>query len=793
MAIALTNTPSATQPRPLLAIDDLAELVEAARARAVGDHPGRRASVVLLEASRLGPLPAPDPGADPDEGPDRAHTALTVHARGEPVALLSVSDPDAHSVGDDELARLHEVADELGFALERLQLQRELGEARATAHEAWSQAAQGAFRTSVTGQLLTANQSMAMIAGYDTTEDLLAHVADVRDLYADPEQRTALLADLRSGGHVADRELQLRRRDGELVWVALTGRLSGDGEQVSIEGVIVDVSERKRAEQQLHWALQQASRREAMARSLAHNATLLLGPTAWGDALPEMLGSVAEAAGASRVTLFVNQTVDGHTVASRHYRWVLPGIYDPLEHATELDLLDYEAVGLADWMVDFAEDRCVAGLTREFAAGPRALLEALGVLSMGAAPIIVDGRWWGVLVFDVLGEERPWSEADLDVLHTTARMLAAKIERDERLAARARLAAIVDSSADAIITRAIDGTIVTWNRGATQIYGYAADDALGRHISLLIPEERGDDLASVMGSAAAGKTVHGYQTERLRADGSRIYVSITAAPVHDANGTVVAVASIERDITAEALVRHELERSNTELEQFAYVASHDLKQPLRTIRSYLDLLERRYGGDLDDGAREFVEFAINGADRMRTMIEDLLAYSQVGIEPTFEEVDCEDVLEEVIGNLRISISESNAHVATESLPEVIGDRNLLVQLFQNLVSNSIEHAGDVHPEIHVTAERDGDRWQFAVSDNGVGMTPAEQEDIFELFSSGPGATGSGIGLATCEKIVERHGGTIRVESEKGEGSTFYFTLPAVDAETETLAPHGSIN
>ncbi|APX97995.1 sensor histidine kinase [Natronorubrum daqingense] len=229
----------------------------------------------------------------------------------------------------------------------------------------------------------------------------------------------------------------------------------------------------------------------------------------------------------------------------------------------------------------------------------------------------------------------------------------------------------------------------------------------------------------------------------------------------------------------------QLKESNKSLEQFAYAASHDLQEPLRMISSYLQLIEQRYGNELDEEVDEFIEFAIDGADRMRGMIDGLLEYSRIDTEGgQLTETDLNDVLEDVRADLQMKINEHEATITSDSLPRVEGDPDQLRQLFQNLLSNAIEYSGDDQPTVAVEAERSGAEWQISVIDDGIGIDPDDQERIFEVFQrlhSHDEYEGTGIGLALCKRIVERHGGRIWVESEPGDGSTFTFTLPAIDA------------
>jgi light-regulated signal transduction histidine kinase (bacteriophytochrome) len=251
-----------------------------------------------------------------------------------------------------------------------------------------------------------------------------------------------------------------------------------------------------------------------------------------------------------------------------------------------------------------------------------------------------------------------------------------------------------------------------------------------------------------------------------------------------------------RDITArkraaEALERkaRELAASNAELEQFAYAASHDLQEPLRMIASYTQLLARRYRGKLDGDADDFMRFIVEGAERMQTLIRDLLAYSRAGrAAQTPARVDLQDCIHASLANLRAMLEESAAAVEVGLLPEFVGQRSQLIQLFQNLIGNALKYHGADPPRVHVSAERRGREWLFSVRDNGIGIDPQYREQVFDLFRrlhSRNEYAGTGIGLAICKKIVESHGGRIWVESEPDRGSAFYFTLPA---ESSTAAP-----
>jgi PAS domain S-box-containing protein len=247
---------------------------------------------------------------------------------------------------------------------------------------------------------------------------------------------------------------------------------------------------------------------------------------------------------------------------------------------------------------------------------------------------------------------------------------------------------------------------------------------------------------------------------------------------------VLAINDItERKKDDEVLARYarDLVRSNAELEQFAYVASHDLQEPLRMVSSYLKLIERRYKGKLDSDADEFIEFAVDGATRMKALINDLLTYSRIGTgKQELQWTDTQAVLNQVLADLRPTIEDSGAVVTSDPLPTLVAVEGQLDQLFQNLISNAIKFSSEKPPEIHIGAERVNNTWLFSVRDNGMGIDPQHAERIFVLFQrlqSRGQYPGTGIGLAICKKIVDYHGGRIWVESSPGQGATFYFTIP----------------
>jgi signal transduction histidine kinase len=243
----------------------------------------------------------------------------------------------------------------------------------------------------------------------------------------------------------------------------------------------------------------------------------------------------------------------------------------------------------------------------------------------------------------------------------------------------------------------------------------------------------------------------------------------------------VEVRERERAEATQAALSQDLQRSNAELEQLAYVASHDLQEPLRMVTSYMQLLEQKYGGGLDAEAHEFIAFAVDGAKRMQALINDLLTYSRVGSETIpMEPIDCNELLDNALKSLRLALAESGAGIQRGDLPVVLGNAAQLTQLFQNLLANAIKFRGEQPLRIGVSAAPDGPFWCFSVQDNGIGIESEYFDRIFVMFQrlhSRSAYVGTGIGLAICKKIVERHGGRIWVESTPGQGAAFKFTLP----------------
>jgi PAS domain S-box-containing protein len=366
-----------------------------------------------------------------------------------------------------------------------------------------------------------------------------------------------------------------------------------------------------------------------------------------------------------------------------------------------------------------------------------------------------------------------------------------KVARDlsESKESGAKYRGLLEAAPDAMVVVDALGQIVLVNVQTEKQFGYRRDELLGQPVKNIIPEGFAERLiADALRSAedaVAQQIGMGIELSGRRKDGSEFPIEIMLSPLESSEGILVTTAI--RDITwrkrAEAQLLHkvaELNRSNIELGQFAYIASHDLQEPLRMVASYTQLLARRYKGRLDSDADDFIAYAVDGASRMQRLIRDLLTFSRV--ETTGKEMvatSSEEALEQAILNLRGAVQESDAVITHDPLPDVLADEMQLVQLFQNLVGNGIKYTRARAPLIHVSVEVLQARCVFSVKDNGLGIDPQYFEKIFGMFQrlhKREEFAGTGIGLAICKKIVERHGGDIWVESQPGSGSTFRFSL-----------------
>ena len=370
-------------------------------------------------------------------------------------------------------------------------------------------------------------------------------------------------------------------------------------------------------------------------------------------------------------------------------------------------------------------------------------------------------------------------------------------ERKKNEEIKNQLASIVLNSGDAIYAMSIDGQIQSWNPGAEKLYGFIEKDAIGRNISIVVPEFKQNELNHLLNKVSKGERIEAFETKRQRKDESMLDVSLTISPIREESGLVTSVSAIARDITFKKQVEEELRRyaeelalSNEELYVFSYAASHDLQEPLRSIQNFIETLNKKYKKRLGPEMEEQIKAADDGVTRMYRLITDFLMYSRVGTERAIkEEVDCNKALKDALANLEVAVKESKAAIKQFTLPKVYGNYIQMTQVFQNLVANAIKYQGESKPTIEISAEKKDGMWLFAVKDNGIGIEQWFSERIFIVFQKlhdHRKYPGSGIGLALCKRVIEKHKGKIWFESEVGKGTTFFFTLPILE-ETKKQA------
>jgi PAS domain S-box-containing protein len=390
--------------------------------------------------------------------------------------------------------------------------------------------------------------------------------------------------------------------------------------------------------------------------------------------------------------------------------------------------------------------------------------ERFGLGCYAGSTITVDGETVGSICFaDREPVDKEFTEIQETFIELLSEWMSYELERAERERKYRRLTERISDAYYAVDT---EFTVTYWNDAMAERIDVAADDVLGENLWEHFPEIEETVVEESLREAMETQDPTSCEYYYEPAD---YWTALQIYPDEDG------LAVISKDITDRKAHEAELERSNERLQEFAYILSHDLQEPLRMVSSYVDLLETELDEYLDAETREYMEFAVDGANRMRGMIDGLLQYSRVETEgEAFKPVDVEAVVEGVRQDLQLSIDEADAELSIGSLPTIPADGDQLGQLFQNLVSNAIEHGGSI---IEITGEETTSGYRFAVSDDGPGIPADQQDEVFGLFDKGADSDGTGIGLAVCERIVNRHNGDIRVESAEGEGSTFYITLP----------------
>jgi PAS domain S-box-containing protein len=568
----------------------------------------------------------------------------------------------------------------------------------------------------------------------------------------------------RAAGTISGREAPIRTRSGEeRIWEFSTtslGRMSSG--RHTFLAMAVDITERRRAEADLRALNEHLEHRIAeRTEELTHANDALRRQS---SQLKEQAALLDISTDAILVRDLAGTIVYWSAGATQMFGW-------SREEALGRSLKTLLRTQMPRPLADVEQEALAAGHWEG---------EALQTRRDGST-LAVESRW------SVTRNDRGTAQGFLEVHRDiTERRQAETRLRESEL----RFRAVAETANEGIVMADEQGRIRYWNPGAARMFDRREADVLGQPLSIIMPERfreahaRGFEAFVRTGrlSVAGGSM----EVAGVRRDGTEFPLEVSLSAWETSQGRFV--NAIVRDITERKQAQEALEakntelaRSNQELEQFAYVASHDLQEPLRMVSNYTQMLARRYADKLDADANEFIGFAVDGAKRMQALIHDLLQFARVGTRgKEFKPTPLASVLEDAVANLAGSIEESKATVTVESLPTLPCDGGQLAQVFQNLIGNALKfRAKDRTPEVRVSAARVPGGWTIAVADNGIGIDPKYFERIFQMFQRLHGRgeyPGTGIGLALCKKIVERHGGRVSVESTPGQGTTFTVTL-----------------
>ena len=592
-----------------------------------------------------------------------------------------------------------------------------------------------------------------------------------------------ILARLRRGERVDHFETIRQRKDGSLLDISLTISPVKDasGRTIGASKIARDISERKQTERAIQALNSQLIADLATMTRMQRLSTMMMQVEDFSRVLDEILAAGIEFTGADMGNIQLME--EGRLKIAAHRGFETP-------------FLDYF------WTVEAGENSCGIALrsgervviedvaSSPVFAGKPALAAMLGagILAVQSTPLVTrGGQIVGMLSTHYRSHRRP-ADRDLRLLDILARQTADLIERRRAQAAlldsEARFRQLADSMPQIVWTARPDGFIDYYNERWYEFSGFPRDvfgDASWEGI--LDPEDLERTRSAYYAAIQSGQPYNmehrfwDFQESRFRWFVGR------ALPIRDGKGKIVRWFGTSTDIDEQKRVQEDLRRANADLEQFAYSASHDLQEPLRSVKIYSELLAKRFGEALDPDAQRFVHYLCGGASRMEALLRDLLSYTQAGKfdQPT-EMAGAAEALGVALSNLASAISETRAQITADPLPSVRVHALHLQQLFQNLVGNAIKYRSPERPPaLRITASRKNNFWEFAVADNGIGIQAEYRQTIFGLFKrlhTAEEYSGTGIGLAICQRIVERYGGHIWVESEPGQGSTFRFTLPA---------------
>ena len=629
---------------------------------------------------------------------------------------------------------------ELIIANKELAFQNEEKEKRAAEYKnIYDNAIEGMFRTSLEGKIMQSNKALAKMLGYDTANDVVNSVNDSgSQVWANADERLKYAKLLEEQDIIRKFECQYKRVDGGIIWVSLNSRLVRDenGKALYYEGFVEEITEQKRAEEMLRAS----------------------------DALLQSAISIMP------VGLWVFNAEGKIVISSAAAQQIWEGV----RYVGVDQLGEYKG-----WRTDngkLIEAHEWAG-ARALEKGETSIEEKVEIECFdGTHKIILDTA---VPLFK--------SDGSIDGAITINQDITERKRAEEMLReSKVKYQEIFESTGTATFIGDENGICLMANNECYSITGYTPTEIIGQNWNQYFAPESFQEMLKYHKLRRENPDLapKRYEVKLINKQGELRDAILNVAMISGTKQSVISVIDITGRKQAEELLKitlENLERSNKELEQFAYVASHDLQEPLRMVASYTQLLERRYKDKLDQDANDFIHYAVDGANRMQKLINDLLDYSRTTSRgKDFTKVDTSQVLGQTISNLQQLIIENNALITNEDLPELKADESQIMRVFQNLIVNAIKFKKKSEiPKIHISCKKKNEFYEFAVRDNGIGIEMQYHDRVFTIFQrlhSIKDYPGTGIGLSICKRIVERHGGKIWFESKENEGTTFYFTL-----------------
>jgi PAS domain S-box-containing protein len=650
----------------------------------------------------------------------------------------------------------------------------------------------GVFQTTTEGNILNCNHAFATMLGYGSPGELIHTNASA--FYYASATRDKFIFNLREQKKIYNYEVVLKKKDGSPVYVMENISLFTDpvtGEEIC-DGVLIDITEKKRAEE----AAMIINNKIYEQQKVLLDLNCIKASLPFDDKLKMIIKEDAKTLAVERVSIWMYDATKTSLATEYIYSLAgdrfLPGMsLHEGDHPGHFNMLAGNSGITASDLLTGAIDPTLI----------HSYLQPLGITQIAYIPLRDGKNIIGFICHEHVGPKRVWLNTDTIFARSIADIISMAISREEgRLTEEAlhrseeRYRQIVETAQEGIWLIDENNYTVFVNKKMCDMLEYTQEEMLGKQHYDCQDEKEREIMATQIERRKQGIS-ETHDSAYITKNGKVFWANVSSNPILNEEGTYGGTLKMVTDISKrkedEALLQQseaklaqkneELELKNKEMEQFVYVASHDLQEPLRTISGFVKLLQQQYDEKLDDKAGKYFDFILQGADRMKILIRDLLDYSRIGKKDKLDAVDCNKVLANVISDLGAAINDSKAIIKSDELPCINGYPTEVKLLFQNLIMNAVKfRKKDTVPQINILVEKKNDHWQFSVKDNGIGIDKTQSERIFVIFQRLHSRTeyeGSGIGLAHCKKIVELHGGKIWIESEPGEGTLFHFTIP----------------